>query len=88
MKALEEKAGDLQDSLRNWALLPASVLRAAVSAARKSKDATLTPVEASQIGMVWRVARRLAAGWNLGGRDPDPLGASASPPAAAAGPGP
>ena len=86
--ALEERTGDLQDSLRNWALLPASVLRAAVSAARKPSEVPLTPVEASQIGMVWRVARRLAAGWNLGGLDPDPLDASATAPAAAAGPGP
>eukprot|EP00974_Lingulodinium_polyedra_P022229 2147438-Lingulodinium_polyedra.AAC.1 len=55
---------------RNLALLPAQVVRAAVSEARVGEPPrSLTPVEAAQVGLCWRVARRIA--WMAAGNDYD-----------------
>ena len=86
--ALQEKTGTLNDSIRNFALLPDTVLRQAVAAARETvtvadvdEQHPLTPVDAAQIGLMWRIARRLmtpgADGWNTF-IDFDPMVATSS----------
>ena len=62
-KALEEGTGNLANALRNLALLPHPVVFAAIRAARLGEGSAqriLTPIEAAQVGLVWRIARRLA----------------------------
>ena len=65
LQALKARTGALQDSIRNLALLPPSVLSDATAAARVPEgsppvDRQLTPVEAAQAGLLWRVARKHA----------------------------
>ena len=81
--ALQEKTGDLGDDIRNFALLPDGVLRQAVAASRttvevdeQNVEVSLTPIDAAQVGLTWRIARRLmtsgTAGWD-GYVDQDPM---------------
>ena len=79
MPALEAATGVLANNIRNLGLLPPAVLRAAISAAEievtPANPATgapavrrhLTPVEASQVGLAWRIARRVQ--WAASGQD-------------------
>ena len=84
LAAVEAGTGPLQDSSRNLSLLPSQVVRAAIQAARTPSmeegepDLPLTPVEASQMGLAWRIARRIAitssgSAW-ANAIDVDPLG--------------
>ena len=60
--------GSPDNSVHNVALLDAPVIRAAITAARVGNDAAilagtaaqLTPMQAAQVGLVWRVCSRLA----------------------------
>ena len=85
--AVQVKTGSFADRLRNVALLPAHVIRAAVAATRlpaeggAAEGRPLTPVEAAQVGLIWRIARRLQAPAWADFVDIDPLDAPA--PAAA-----
>ena len=73
-QALEAKTGGFNDQLQNFALIPDPVLRQATRQARvvtqegeQQLESPLTPVDAAQIGLLWRLARRLmtlgAEGW-------------------------
>ena len=83
VKAIEERVGSFDDKARNLALIPASVLRAAAAAAKvpgaKEADAErpLRPLECSQVGLMWRVAQRVAFTLNGGAwedyLDADPM---------------
>ena len=60
--ALQEKTGSFNDQIRNFALLPDSVLRQAVAASRitvvvnnADEEIPLTPVDAAQIGLSGRL---------------------------------
>ena len=57
--AFEKKAGSLGNRIRNLALLTEAMLVQAVKAMESEGGPTL--VEKAQIGLAWRVARRLAA---------------------------
>ena len=87
VNAVHALTGDLGTRTRNWALLAPEVIRAAVAQATisvpevGSAGATgyvpaahrnLSPLEAAQVGMVWRIVRRLAVGWE-GYTDIEPL---------------
>ena len=77
--ALEVATGALGNNTRNLGLLPPAVLRAAIAAAEievtPANPATgapavrrhFTPVEASQVGLAWRIARRIQ--WAASGQD-------------------
>ena len=72
--AVELQTGGLGGSLRTLALLPPSVVLAAVRVAEipgegQSAARHLFPVEAAQVGLLWHVARRLA--WASSGQDWD-----------------
>ena len=92
VNSIHALTGDLGTRTRNWALLAHEVIRAAVAQATISVPAVGTagatghvpaaqrnwsPLEAAQVGMVWRIARRLAVGWE-GYTDIDPLAAIAA----------
>ena len=88
--AVHGRLGDLNDTPRNLALLPDSVLRAAASAARltpaqgQAEGPQITPVDAAQLGLTWRISRRMmtegAAGWtNFADSDPMVPQAAAQP---------
>ena len=75
LEAVEAETGGLQDSIRNLALLPSQVVRAAASAAKiptgegeEMELRNLSPIQAAQVGLIWRIARRLmspdTAAWN------------------------
>ena len=53
--------GDFRDDLRVLAAFPRTGLLAGVSQSQFQDGAGLTPVQATQIGLVWRLARRVAA---------------------------
>jgi hypothetical protein len=87
LPAIYELTGQLGDRTRNWALLAPEVIRAAVAEAELVTAAIgtegaegfqpavrqrLTPLQAAQVGLIWRVARRLAVGWDVY-VDVDPL---------------
>ena len=63
VKAIEARVGSFDDKTRNLTLIPASVLRAAASAAKLPSGTTpeterpLKPLECSQVGLMWRVAQ-------------------------------
>ena len=63
--ALIVQTGDPGTQLRNIAIIPASVLRSAAAAAVVpvvgGGDRGLSPMEAAQIGLVWRIIQRIAA---------------------------
>jgi len=70
LTAIEATTGSFNDNIRNLAILPASTVVAAVQAARVAlEDSTeevpseraLSPVEAAQFGLVWRIAGRISA---------------------------
>ena len=101
-QAVAEVVGDMHDSLRLFAILPANVVASAVAAAQLVSVAAtdtaaatmrnLSPVEAAQVGLMWRIARRCAftAGGGLWASfvDIDPLAPNqpamaAAPPALA-----
>ena len=75
-QAFETQVGDLQDEIRNIAILPKGIIVGAVDAAwipaiaatpttPKIPARRFTPVEAAQVGLIWRIARRLGAdNWN------------------------
>ena len=70
---LQEKTGELGNQCRNLALLPDSVLRRAVAASRttvevngQDQEVPLTPIDAAQVGLTWRIARRLMTSGSLG----------------------
>jgi len=92
VSAIHALTGDLGTRTHNWALLAPEVIRAAVTQATVTVPAVgtagaaghvpasqrnLSPLEAAQVGMVWRIARRLAVGWE-GYTDVDPLVAIAA----------
>lgn len=61
--AVVAKTGDPADKHHNWALLDAATIRAAVAAARhgpQEAPVALTPMQAAQVGLTWRIARRIA----------------------------
>ena len=53
--------GDFQDDLRVLAAFPRTGLLAGVSQSQFPDGTGLTPVQATQIGLVWRLARRVIA---------------------------
>jgi len=63
LKAVFARTGSPGNIIANLALLDAPVIRAAVAAARVGDDPAaevpLSPMEAAQAGLVWRIARRL-----------------------------
>ena len=71
MDAVTAQTGALGNRVRNLALLPPQVIEAAVAAAQVpgTEGATrhLSPIEASHVGVCWRLARRLA--WRAAGGD-------------------
>ena len=83
VEAIEARVGSFDDKTRNLALIPAAVLRAAASAARVPSGTTpeterpLKPLECSQVGLMWRVAQRVAFTLNGGAwgdyLDTDPM---------------
>ena len=77
IQAVEEVVGELEDSVRNLALLPAPVIRSAVAEARIGEgEREFTPIQAAKMGLTWRIARRLmtatSEGW-MGFADVDPM---------------
>ena len=88
--AIEKHAGAFADLPRNMALLPPIVIKEAVKVAKLTDagaERLLTPVEAAQIGLVWRITRRkLSENW-ASWVDIDPFedtGGAATPPRKAA----
>ena len=83
VKAIEARVGPFDDKTRNLALIPAAVLRAAASAAKVPSGTTpeterpLKSLECSQVGLMGRVAQRVAFTLNGGAwgdyRDTDPM---------------
>eukprot|EP00435_Cladocopium_sp_Y103_P039809 s2729_g10.t1 len=75
--------GDAGEDLRVLASMPAMMLSEAVTAARMASGRRLTPVEAIQLGMVYRACHllvHLATGGSQGTwQDPDPWGSTSSP---------
>eukprot|EP00435_Cladocopium_sp_Y103_P025722 s2922_g6.t1 len=75
--------GDPGEDLRVLASMPAMMLSEAVTAARMASGRRLTPVEAIQLGMVYRACHllvHLATGGSQGTwQDPDPWGNATSP---------
>ena len=65
--AIEKHSGAFADLPRNMALLPPIVIKEAVKVAKLTDagaERLLTPVEAAQIGLVWRITRRkLSENW-------------------------
>ena len=59
--AFTRTVGDFRDDLRVLAAFPRTGLLAGVSQSQFQDGARLTPVQATQIGLVWRLARRVAA---------------------------
>ena len=59
--AFEAQVGPVGDLIRNIALLPASTVRTAADAATDPDGVALRPLAKAQIGIVWRIARRLGA---------------------------
>ena len=65
VEAFEEKTGKMKDKMRNMALLPRGIVHAALGAAEYAADKShLTPMDAAQVGLMWRICKRLAVGWN------------------------
>ena len=64
-EAFESQMGKFANLIRNIALLPEKLIAPATAAARvpvaNQADRLLTPLEVAQIGLCWRIARRLAA---------------------------
>ena len=61
--------GDLGDEIRGLSPLPHEAVRAAAGAAvvdPGGANRNLTPIETARIGLMWRIARRIA--WALEGR--------------------
>ncbi len=63
-RAVLDRTGDPQDKVRLFALLDAPTLKAAVQAARVVSEeggdgAPLTPMQAAQVALVWRICRRI-----------------------------
>ena len=60
--ALQSVLGSLSDALRNIAILPADFWTKAIAAARLSGEdkRQLTPIEAAQAGLLWRLAEKAA----------------------------
>ena len=84
--AIEKHTGAFSDLPRNMALLPPIVIKEAVKVAKLTEageERLLTPVEAAQIGLVWRITRRkLSENW-ASWVDIDPFedtGGAATPP--------
>ena len=84
--AIEKHTGAFADLPRNMALLPPIVIKEAVKVAKLTEagaERLLTPVEAAQIGFVWRITRRkLSENWaSWVGIDPfEDTGGAATPP--------
>ena len=75
--AIEKHTGAFSDLPRNMALLPPIVIKESVKVAKLTEageERFLTPVEAAQIGLVWRITRRkLSENW-ASWEDIDPFG--------------
>ena len=75
-QAFVDSAGDPADDLKAMASLPPALLATCVTAARLPSGAALTTVQASQVGLVFRAARRnlflQAGGDPAQWRDPNP----------------
>jgi hypothetical protein len=74
------QTGDLGDEIRGLSPLPHEAVRAAAGAAvvdPGGANRNLTPIDTARIGLMWRIARRIA--WVLEGRawaaflDNDPM---------------
>ena len=90
LPAVEVCTGSLGDKVRNMALLPAIVIREVAGAAKLAVEGDtprpLSPIEAAQIGLVWRICCRLmSADWSTW-IDVDPLAAPPIPAAASPAP--
>ena len=61
-EALQARLGSPGDALRNVAILPADVWTGTIAAARVSEagERQLTPIEAAQAGLLWRLAKKAA----------------------------
>ena len=84
--AIEKHTGAFSDLPRNMALLPPIVIKEAVKVAKLTEageERLLTPVEAAQIGLVWRITRRKVSENWASWADIDPFedtGGAATPP--------
>ena len=63
VEAFEEKTGKMKDKMRNLALLPRGIVHAALGAAEYVDKSRLTPMDAAQVGLMWRICKRIAIGW-------------------------
>ena len=61
-EALQARLGSQGDALRNVAILPADVWTGAIATARVSviSERQLSPTEAAQAGLLWRLAKKAA----------------------------
>jgi hypothetical protein len=64
VEAFEEKTGKMKDKMRNIALLPRGIVHAALGAAEDADKSQLTPMDAAQVGLMWRICKRIAVGWD------------------------
>ena len=60
-RAVVEQLGSPGQDIRVLAALPSTAIIAAVNAAYLSESQGLSPVQATQVGLVWRLARRAVA---------------------------
>ncbi|CAE7256557.1 unnamed protein product [Symbiodinium sp. CCMP2592] len=80
--ALESKLGDFADEIRNLAAIPANIFARSVESMTLADGSAPSVVQATQVGLVWRLARRCM--WVESGRsiddwvDPDPWESLAS----------
>ena len=84
--AIEKHTGAFANMLRNLAMLPPVVIKEAVKVATLTEadgeERLLTPVEAAQVGLVWRITRRKLSGNWASWVDVDPFEAPSDPGAA------
>ena len=84
--AIEKHTGAFANMLRNLAMLPPVVIKEAVKVAKLTEadgeERLLTPVEAGQVGLVWRITRRKLSGNWASWVDVDPFEAPNDPGAA------
>ena len=84
--AIEKQTGVFANMHHNLAMLPPIVIREAVKDAKitvtDGQERLLAPVEAAQIGLVWRITRRKMSGNWAGWVDVDPFEVPSDPGAA------
>ena len=67
--ALEKQLGDFADEIRNLAAIPANIFAKSVETLELADGTTPSVVQATQVGFVWRLARRCM--WVASGRNID-----------------